>query len=88
VETLIDLETLKSRFVDAALDQNWDECDRLREALQAQGELRKPYTADCCGPGRSGVVPSRYPKKERHRFFFSRMYGEDRCMYCNCEKKK
>ncbi len=83
------IDAIHTAFIDAALDQDWPRCDRLREQLGqiAPDRVHKPYTPECLGPARSGLPPSRLPDKERHRFRFSRLWNEDRCMYCQCERK-
>ncbi|ETW97027.1 MAG: hypothetical protein ETSY2_45360 [Candidatus Entotheonella gemina] len=77
-------------LIDAALAQNWSQCNTLREELRrvAPERVNRPYTPDCSRPGRSGEAPSHQPATEPHRFMYSSVWGEDRCIYCHCERER
>ncbi len=83
------IDAIHTAFIDAALDQDWPRCDRLREQLGrlAPDRVHKPYTPACLGSARRGQPPSRRPNRDQHRFRFSRLWNEERCMYCQCERK-
>ena len=78
-------DEVRQQFVDAALDEDWELVDELRAQLGSA--LDRPYTSECRGPVESGVPYSRKNRTRRHRFVYYRMYDEERCMYCGCQRE-
>jgi hypothetical protein len=82
------LVKLHDDFLQASSDKNYPECLRIRAEIERSQPrfFAKPFIKHCPGHAPRPHSNNNMPKGGRHRWMFYDMYGEERCMYCHCQR--